>query len=99
MVGDDIREKMTLVTTFLKNMDNEDFQRKIENKEDLIGQYKGLLAFLPAEYAEVIGSLTPEMVKELLKREIPEKYEIVEKLDRWDYLEGQFDELKKVIGK
>ena len=98
MVEKDMQEKIGLVINFIKNMDNEEFRRKVEEKEDLIGQYKTFIKFLPAQYRGFVLSLTIDQIKDVLETEVPEKYEILEELQGWGYLEDQFTELKKLIG-
>ncbi|OQX52135.1 MAG: hypothetical protein B5M53_09325 [Candidatus Cloacimonas sp. 4484_209] len=98
MIEKDMQEKIGMAVSFIKNMDNEEFRKKIEEKEDLIGKYKSFLAFLPAHYKGFILNLRMENIKAILKEEAPDKYEILEELQGWEYLQDQFNELKKILG-
>ena len=97
-MDEDSKQKIGMAITFIKNMDNEEFREKIKNKEDLAGKYKSFLMFLPAQYKTLISNLDIESIKDILKEEVPDKYEIIEENDAWDFLNSQFKELKKAIG-
>lgn len=86
---------MKILGNFVNEMDSEEFRQKI--RAGLFAELEPFLVFLPEDYVKKLKKTSFAVVKKFLEKNCKEKAKIIFEEKRWEFLEKEFDRLKKKL--